>query len=145
MKQIFKKHIAQLMDKLLYFAFLFLGIYFIFLGDVVQKYLSAKTSYAEYTEEMTELPTIVTYLDSCNLGKHTFGEDYKIYYGVLGSVTSFNLTLGENIIDSTFNLVLEHLNCGELAYNAKTCIRITTTNITLKSAEDLECVVNECY
>ena len=55
-----------------------MGIYLIFLGDVIEKYLSGKTSYAEYTEEITELPTIVTYLDSSDLGKHTYGKDYDI-------------------------------------------------------------------
>ena len=47
---------------LFYFTLFGVGIYFIYQGDVVQRYLLRRTDFTVYEEDITELPTVVTYL-----------------------------------------------------------------------------------
>ena len=56
-------HVFQVVDAMAYFALSVLGFYFIFQGDVLEKFASKRTNFAQYEEEVTELPTILTYID----------------------------------------------------------------------------------
>ena len=76
----------------------------------MQKFSSGKTSISYYTEPVTELPTIITFLDLAEEDPERtllkLGKDFHI---ALGSVESHweyigeltNLTLGENELDSS--------------------------------------------
>ena len=45
-----------------YIALLILGVYFIYAGDILQKFSNKKTTFAEYGEPVTELPTILAFI-----------------------------------------------------------------------------------
>ena len=55
--------------KLLYFSFLALGIYWVCIGDAVDKFLAGKTGFAESEERISELPTILVQFQ--NTGSHS--------------------------------------------------------------------------
>ena len=66
-------------DGIAYVVFLCIGIHLIHYGNVVEKFLSKRTTFAEYDEQMTEYPTMQTWSNkllehgwkwtqSCNLG-----------------------------------------------------------------------------
>ena len=59
----FSNSIAQ---HLVYFALLFLGVYFIYAGEIVQKFSNKRTTFAEYGEPVSELPTIQTSIGHFN-------------------------------------------------------------------------------
>ena len=48
--------LTQVAYKVLYFSFLSLGIYWVYIGDAVDKYLAEKTGFAESEEKISELP-----------------------------------------------------------------------------------------
>ena len=59
------------LERLFYSILLGVGCYLIYEGDVVQKYLRRRTNFAVHEEDMTELPTIVTYI-------YPYSNDFKI-------------------------------------------------------------------
>ena len=63
-------------DGIAYVAFLCIGIHLIHYGNVVEKFLSKRTTFAEYDEQMTEYPTMQTW--SNKLLEHEFGKDYNV-------------------------------------------------------------------
>ena len=67
--------------KAIYVAMMCLGCYFIYQGDIVQRFKQRRTNFAEYTEPITELPTIVTWIQYSNdsqTSKLQFGKDYSL-------------------------------------------------------------------
>ena len=54
--------VIKIIDILTYLLLLGLGIYFIHHGAVFERFLKKRTQYAEYLEDVTELPTILTYV-----------------------------------------------------------------------------------
>ena len=106
----------QVIKIVTYFAFLCLGFYFIFKGDILQKFSAGKTSVSYYSEPITELPTMITFPDLAEedpkRGLLKLGKDFHI---ALGSVESHweyigeltNLTLGENKLDSGLKVNLD--------------------------------------
>ena len=48
------------LDKLFHLALTILGLYFIGEGQVMYKFLSAKTNFAEFDESVQELPTFTS-------------------------------------------------------------------------------------
>ena len=62
MFQLKKQHIITFVDKLFSFSLFGLGIFFIYMGDVIPRYQIGQTNFAVYQETMKELPTIVTYI-----------------------------------------------------------------------------------
>ena len=48
-------------EKLVYHILLGVGIFFIYQGDVITRYWLKRTNFAEFSEPLTELPTIVAY------------------------------------------------------------------------------------
>ena len=64
-----------------YVAFLSLGIYFINMANILEKYQRERTNFAEFEETVTELPTIVTYPVPQNSGMKN-GVDFNISFQV---------------------------------------------------------------
>ena len=65
--------------RLVYLGLLGLGIFFIFEGDVIQRFQLKRTNWAVYEEEIFEFPTIITYIfpDNDNI---TYGKDFTIKF-----------------------------------------------------------------
>ena len=57
------KAFFQCLDTLLYVALSIAGFYLIYAGDVIEKFKIERTNFAEYVENITEIPTILTYID----------------------------------------------------------------------------------
>ena len=72
-----KEHVLKLLDNLLYFSLLGLGIYFIYIGDVIPRFWIGRTNFAEYEEVMNELPTISTYIRNVP-ENYTMGKDLSL-------------------------------------------------------------------
>ena len=90
MLQITPKHVIQLIEKLVYIALICVGCFFIYQGDVLQRFQLKRTNFAEYEENLTEFPTILTWPAFGNL---KFGEDYNISFRAPG-LPQINLTEG---------------------------------------------------
>ena len=123
------KTLYQCLDQLIYSAFLFLACYFIYVGDVLDKFRSKRTNFAEYLEPVTELPTITTYIQSTDkIGVLLYGKDFNISYAVYtGQYTDGgksqlkynNLTIGINKIEGSplkvmFEIIYDFLNGREI-------------------------------
>ena len=102
-----KEHILQIMENLLYFALLGLGIYFIYIGDVIPKFWLGRTNFAEYQEVMTELPTISTYI--INVPKNfTMGKDF--YLSLNGKTMEFGINDIQGLVtDSSLKVNVQHV------------------------------------
>ena len=97
--------ISKIIDTFVYIALSLLGLYFIYEGHILEKYRSKKTSYAEYDEEITELPTMVTYIDKNIRNQFKYGKDFNISFGRVS--TPKNLTDGVNIVDGDSGLKVD--------------------------------------
>ena len=96
-----RDHILKLLENLPYFSLLGLGIYFIYMGDVIPRFWVGRTNFAEYEEEMDELPTISTFVYHENL---TLGEDFNL------SLSGKILKFGNNDIQSNqLKVHLQHV------------------------------------
>ena len=116
------KPLLKILDYSIYASLLFLGCYFIIEGDVVEKYQSKRTNFAEYLEPVTELPSITTYIHSY-YGDHRsfqYGKDFNISYSTNGeysiserNIEKENLTFGVNRVrGSSLNVRFERLYDG---------------------------------
>ena len=96
------------LDKLFYVALTILGLYFIGEGQVMPKFLSEKTNFAEYDEPIQELPTFTSHVLGHKINM-SYGEDFNISFELGshmdGSVLT-NLTFGNNLIANT-SLILD--------------------------------------
>ena len=54
--------LKDIIIKLAYVSFLTVGLYWVCPGDSLSQYISGKTYFAEFSEPISELPTIVTYI-----------------------------------------------------------------------------------
>ena len=99
------KPLLKILDFLIYAGLSFLGCYFIIEGDVVEKYQSKRTNFAEYLEKVTELPSITTYIHS-SYEAFQYGLDFNISYsaiiqyhnGLYDHSERENLTFGVNLV-----------------------------------------------
>ena len=73
--------ILKLVGRGTYLILLILGIYFIYQGEVIPKYELKRTSFTEYIENATELPTILTQVIYRDNSSWTYGKDFNISYG----------------------------------------------------------------
>ena len=73
------KVVSLVIDKLFYVTMLGLGIYFIYQGDVVQRFQLMRTNFMVYEQPIYEHPTIITFI-SPSIKNVTFGKDFKVYY-----------------------------------------------------------------
>ena len=69
-----------------YLALLSLGVYLIYAGDIIQKYQQKLTNFAEYGEEVSQLPTILAFIEY-NHPELTleFGKDFNLTYQSIDS------------------------------------------------------------
>ena len=111
------KAVVQITDSFLY-CFLFgLGCYFIYQGQVVQKFKLGRTNFAEFDEELTEFPTLVTFIDDGGTNSLKIGIDFNISYIVSDSKNFTNYTttilkIGENFIAGNLRVLMEPINDG---------------------------------
>ena len=118
-------NIAVVLDKIIYITLSILGIYFIYQGNVIQKFYAEKTFFAEYDEPVTEFPSIITGIDGPNKKKLKYGKDFNISYCTLRNQTSRSLIYGENQIDgSKLKVRFQRIYQGD-AFNT---YKITPTN-----------------
>ena len=62
------------LQKLVYLTMLGLGVYLIYKGDVVQRFQRERTNFAVFEEEISELPSVVMYIQPWN-SDIKFGKD----------------------------------------------------------------------
>ena len=113
------KVILLVFEWIVYFCMLGMGIYFIYYGELVQKFQLQKTSFAAYEEPISNLPTIVTFIKPWNKNI-TFGKDFEIsisfnyskYIPDLLPTEWINLTYGENVIGGNARLHMQHFYDG---------------------------------
>ena len=96
-----------ILQKVIYFGLLSLGCYFIYQGQVVQRFVIQRTDFSEYSETVSELPTLVTYPMLYNTWM--IGQDFNISYGIRGSSSAKNLSIGINDISESLRIDVEHL------------------------------------
>ena len=81
--------------KLLYLGLFSLGIYFIYQGRVIQRYISRVKNFAKYYEDntVTEFPTVLTYIDSPVEKQLKYGTDFNISWTVHETHTAFHTSV----------------------------------------------------
>ena len=89
----------KIIGRVKYFLFFFVGYYFIYRGDVINKFNIKRTSFSQYDEFTTESPTIVTKIMHSDNRSWSIENDFTISFGVLGSRNQYKLKNGENDID----------------------------------------------
>ena len=77
------KTVLLVIDSLVYLAMLGLGFFFIYKGDVLQRFQLKRTNFAVFEEPITELPTIKTYIDPYN-GDLAYLKDFWIVWRAEG-------------------------------------------------------------
>ena len=95
-----------------------LGCYFIYQGEVVQKYKSKMTNFALSEENIAELPTIKTWISPLT-SQFKLGKDFNITYksGTEASeMKPVNLSLGNNSIDGDLTVNFQRLQ-GRNSYS----------------------------
>ena len=103
------RHTLSFLDKLLYVALAILGFFFIYHGEVIQRFNKGKTFFAEYNEALDEFPTITTYFLGKVSSKPKYGKDFNISMGAYPDGEPVrNLSFGENTIPgSTLKVYFE--------------------------------------
>ena len=92
----FMHRLFQAFDNLTYGILSILGCYFIHKGGVLERFSAQKTFFAEYSEPVTELPSLLTYIDSSIRGDLKYGTDFNITFTYNGYQTK--LKLGKNYV-----------------------------------------------
>ena len=103
----------QVLDIVVYLHLLAVGLYFIYHGNIFQRFLKGRTQFAEFEENITEIPTISTYIEFKRtlITPLKYGSDFNISFGVVGHGEPKNLTQGNNTIHgSQLRLRLEEQN-----------------------------------
>ena len=128
------KLLLVVIDKVLYMAFLCTGIYFIYQGKVLERFLLERTDFSEYDEAITELPTLVAYVDPLDPNILKLGRDFNISYGAADidakDITT-HLELGENSVEENSTLRIEMEQIRE-----QNVFKITPVNFTPGSRTD---------
>ena len=102
----------SLLNTLVYWLLLCLGILELYRGEVVAKFRFKRTNFAEHEVEVAELPTILTYIEddlrsSPWAAGVDYGKDLNISFGI-GTSEWINLTQGENsFADSPLKILFE--------------------------------------
>ena len=102
-------------------AFLCLGWFFIYQGEVWQRFNLRRTNFAKYDEEITELPTVYTTVGNLNYNAK-FGNDFKISFEEYDAISyrdvglrATNLSIGNNTVGYSQLVVnLEQRNNGNM-------------------------------
>ena len=110
----------QVFDIIVHLNFLLVGIYFIYHGDIFSRFLKGRTQFAEFEENISEIPTILTYIEFKRtlITPLKYGSDFNISFRVVGHGQPKNLTHGNNTFHrSQLRLRLEEQN--EFSTNLK--------------------------
>ena len=99
--------ILLVLQNAVYIALLTLGCYFIYQGKVIQRYLIQRTDFSEYSEAMSELPTLTTFI--LPFETLTFGKDFNVSFYPKGSSIKRNLFIGTNNISNTLQADFEQI------------------------------------
>ena len=98
------KNLFNLLNYIVYTVFICIAFYLIHQGDIVQRFQQKRTNFAEYSEKVRQLPTIVTwiqYLQGVNRSQHLkYGEDYFIRHSEHPWIDFTTLKLGKNTLKS---------------------------------------------
>ena len=88
---------CKTLDLVVYIALSITGCYFIYHGEVWQRFTLKRTNFAEYDEPVNDVPTILTYIEGSKSPYLEYGKDFNIS---LGYATSYKviLKLGKNLI-----------------------------------------------
>ena len=126
--------LLQVFDNLFYVILSILGCYFIHKGEVFNRFRFGKTFFAEYDEPVSELPTILTYIEGPSRSNLKYGKDFNLSlaWGKLGTFggedSSINiLNMGENSIP--FGTQTEPLRIDLEALWDGTVFRISPLNL----------------
>ena len=90
------KRIHQLINQSVYLALICVGCFFIYQGDVLQRFHLKRTNFAEYEEDLTELPTIM--IPPVRPRNIKFERDYNISFQALDGSPYINPTDGYQTI-----------------------------------------------
>ena len=98
-------HIQVIVHYVVYLALLCLGIYFINASNIIQKFKQHRTNFAEYGEEISELPSIVAFTEYSRPDNALeYGKDFNLTYQSIESweneLVGTNLTKGFNFLDN---------------------------------------------
>ena len=107
--------LSYVLNKLVYMTMFGLGSYFIYKGDVVQRFQLKRTNFAVYEEAIYKLPNTVMYIWPPNKNI-TFGKDYWIHYDISQKKQDSDwkmLKKGNNTIEGQrFVLIFQNLYEG---------------------------------
>ena len=111
-------------ERALYFSLICIGICFICMGDVMNRFQAKKTNLAEYFEPIHELPTIFTWIEfSEKSADLKYGLEVNISWSIGNE--SF-LALGLNSLNNGLKLELEEIERPDLSFPQM--FRITPLN-----------------
>ena len=94
-----EEHILLVFEKVTYLTLLSVGIFFIYQGDVIQRFQTGKTSFVKSSEAMTEMPSIRIRMSPTSNPK--VGIDFNVSLSTLSNFShpnsmANNLTFGKN-------------------------------------------------
>ena len=95
------KHYVQIISTIVYLYLLGQGLFFIYHGGVLQRYLQKYTNFAVHEVHVDELPTILTYMEYAEpsqRGSLEYGRHFNISFQTLGSTNTPNFTKGVNSV-----------------------------------------------
>ena len=126
------KVFSLVLNSLVYLAMLAMGLYFIYQGGVVQRFILKRSNFATYEDQITELPTIVIWVYPKNA---SFGEDFKLYFSTrAGSDNEIEVAFGKNsqkITDSELKFDFKRYYQGLSALNQYPNLFKITPNVTI--------------
>ena len=104
----FSRYVFNALHHLIYFGLFCTGAFFIYQGQVVQRYLKQRTDFFEYNENITELPSMVAHIRTYSSLK--LGLDFNISFQT--DDFAANLSYGVNSIgrNNPLKITLEKLN-----------------------------------
>ena len=99
--------VFKAIQRALNFLLVGVGIYFIYMGDVIPRFWLGRTNFAEYQEVMNELPTISTYI--INVPKNfTMGKDF--YLSLNGKTMEFGINDIQGLVtDSSLKVNVQYV------------------------------------
>ena len=136
----------SIVQHLVYFVLLFLGVYFIYAREIVQKFSNKRTTFAEYGEPVSELPTILSFIEYVDFNTtFKYGKDFNWTFqsevswkkGFKGT----NLTLGMNEVDSGLKLHMSDLLTEEKAVSLSLFHNFKLTPIGIPTRKQLNNVL----
>ena len=107
---------VKILDNLGFIVLSLIGFYLIFSGDVIERFRLKRTNFAEYSETVSELPTIQSRIISS--ANFTFGHDFDIVFEAENDISMMKpsenqnyLKMGENSLEDSFKVILETMFC----------------------------------